>query len=425
MTAWVGILALSLGTQVPPPRTGADVATALRTDLATIRQDEARRLTDLAAARARDGQAEQARAIRDQVEPADPPGGPVRFVPLREIDPADESSLPADARALRSETARALFKLAQNASAPGSERFGVAAECLRGVIARDPNHREARRLLGYVPNNGGWATPEAAANLKAGKVFDPVFGWVPADWVPHLKNGELPGIAEAGRPAPWLPTAQADDLRRDFQRRPWKITTAHYEILTNVPLAEAIAFGRRLEVLRDAFLTFFADVFDPKDLPLAQRVRNPSLWATVQTKRHQVWYFATHEEYIQNLQSRFQIDDPISLGYYMPKSQAARFHQPARSYFYRDPDNPIDANATLFHEGSHQILFETATNSSYAANIGQFWVWEGLGTYFETFQPQPDGSYHLGGLVGPRLARAQRDRPGRPRPADFRADRHG
>ena len=52
------------------------------------------------------------------------------------------------------------------------------------------------------------------------------------------------------------------------------------------------------------------------------------------------------------------------------------------------------------------MLFETAGPNSYTKNIGNFWVFEGLGTYFETVTPQPDGSLEVGGLVGPRIAEA-------------------
>ena len=35
--------------------------------------------------------------------------------------------------------------------------------------------------------------------------------------------------------------------------------------------------------------------------------------------------------------------------------------------------------------------------------MGNYWVFEGLGTYFETVVPQPDGSLEVGGLAGPRI----------------------
>ena len=64
--------------------------------------------------------------------------------------------------------------------------------------------------------------------------------------------------------------------------------------------------------------------------------------------------------------------------------------------------------ATLYHEVSHQLLFETAGPNAYTRNVGNYWVFEGLGTYFETVSPQPDGSIEVGGLVGRRIEEAIR-----------------
>jgi hypothetical protein len=35
--------------------------------------------------------------------------------------------------------------------------------------------------------------------------------------------------------------------------------------------------------------------------------------------------------------------------------------------------------------------------------MGNYWVFEGLGTYFETVVSAPDGTLRVGGLVGPRI----------------------
>jgi hypothetical protein len=61
---------------------------------------------------------------------------------------------------------------------------------------------------------------------------------------------------------------------------------------------------------------------------------------------------------------------------------------------------------TLCHEVSHQLLFETAGPNAYTKNVGNYWVFEGLGTYFETVRPQPDGSLEVGGLAGRRIEEA-------------------
>ena len=49
------------------------------------------------------------------------------------------------------------------------------------------------------------------------------------------------------------------------------IATEHFEIQTDVPLAEAIVFARRLEAFYDLFFTLMADVVG-ENLPLAQAV---------------------------------------------------------------------------------------------------------------------------------------------------------
>src|SRR5262249_52565678 len=118
---------------------------------------------------------------------------------------------------------------------------------------------------------------------------------------------------------------------------------------------------------------------------------------------HQVYYFATKKEYVDFLRPRHGPGVEVELGRYDP-ADGGKVR--GWSYFYRDDDAQIDATATLYHEASHQLLFESAGRSRYEQNGGQFWVFEGLGTYFETLAFQPDGSLRVGGLVGPRIARA-------------------
>ena len=45
--------------------------------------------------------------------------------------------------------------------------------------------------------------------------------------------------------------------------------------------------------------------------------------------------------------------------------------------------------------------------NGYTKNAGNYWVFEGLGTYFETVTPQPDGSLEVGGFVGERILAAR------------------
>lgn len=413
----IALVLASLPPQVPSPDAAAEASASLHARHEAIRAREAEALEAEASRLDAAGQADVARRVRDRIAPPIPRNGPIRFVPLPEHvppggdGPAGRPPLPEAAESIRGEAADAYFELAGQAADPAVGRYSLADACLRETIARRPDHREARRLLGYVPHEGGWATADAAAQLKAGKVLHPTFGWVPEDWVEHLDRGELPGTRIAnGRPTEWLPAEKADALRADFNRRPWQITTPHFKILTNVPFAEAISFGRRLEDIHDLFFSLMADVIGRERLPLARRLANPRLQptATRADERHEVWYFAEKSEYVAQLGRLVpRADVGKELGRYLPAMQAGGRKVPSRSYFYRDPGGQIEATATLAHEVSHQLLFESAGRSNYERNAGNYWVWEALGTYFETVEPQPDGSLLVGGLVGPRVGVAR------------------
>jgi hypothetical protein len=411
------VAALLLG-QVPPPRPPAEAPAALREEQARLLREEAAALEALAVALEGDGQADAARAARDAIQPPPPPDGPQVFVPRPEFEPSGRgaglASRPAvapEARigAIRRDSAKALFDLARRAADARVGRLGLADELLRAVLDRDPDHAEARRLLGFVAYKNGWATPFAADQLRQNKVLHPKFGWVPPSWVEHLDRGELPGVVFRGdQPTEWLPAAEADALRRDFHQRPWTITTEHFHVRTNVPLDEAIAFGRRLEDYYQLFFSLLADAVGRERLPLAQRFANPRQTPRTAARRHEVWYFAERSEYLDFFRQQFGRDESTSLGYTMPPAEARALAVPPRSYFYRDRGNPIDATSTLFHEASHQLLFESAGPTRFDRNLGNYWVWEGLGTYFETARIRDDGAIEIGGLVGPRIDEARR-----------------
>ncbi|GIW86965.1 MAG: hypothetical protein KatS3mg108_1289 [Isosphaeraceae bacterium] len=328
-----------------------------------------------------------------------------RFVVLPEIvapRPAG-SSQPSDAD-LR--LASDLLDLAREAAGPGRGLFGWADRCLRDAVQVVPDHPEILRMLGYIPHEGGWATPFAVEQLRTGKVLHERYGWVPGSWVEHLDRGELPGpMVRGDRPSRWLPADEANALRRSFREQPWTISTQHFTIRTNVPLDEAIRFGRELETLYDVFFYLLGDCLPRDRNPIARRLI-PGI-TPPPSRRHEVWYFADREEYVRYFRDAFGRDESTSLGYAMPPAEAKAYSVPPRSYFYRDPDNPIAATATLFHEASHQLMFENGGTARLDRNLGHYWVWEALGTYFETARFESDGSLRIGGRVGPRLARAR------------------
>ena len=235
-------------------------------------------------------------------------------------------------------------------------------------------------MLGYVPHEGGWARPYAIKQFKGGYINHPTFGWVKSDWIPHLARGELPSPPSRDNQVQWMPTEEADRLRADWNP-PWRIPTEHFEIHTNLPLAEAIGFGRRLEAFHDLFMSILADVLG-ENLPLVRRFHDPALVGEPASKPHIVYYFASKQQFADHLTPNYGDRIKDSLGFYDPPKSGRSGRAPA--YFFHDPGGQLPVEANLYHEVSHQLLFETAGRNAYTSNVGNYWVFEGLGTYFET-----------------------------------------
>jgi hypothetical protein len=413
MLVMVCLFGLAVTAQVPAPGAAAVESAELGSAREAIRGRETAELKVLAARLAADGQKAEAEAVLGRIEPPPPTEGPFGFRPLPEVVPARSkssglSNIPADQPAqrtsaavesIRTQAARDLYDLAVRALSGNLKHYALADGCLRAVIDRDPDQAEARRLLGYQAHEGGWATPFAVQEIKAGKVLHPTYGWVPGGWVPHLERGELPAPSNRGQAqARWLPAAEADALRNSMEH-PWRIETEHFQIMADVPLAEAIAFGRKLEAFQDLFFSLLADVI-ADDLPMVRRFREKK--ASPRSTPHTVYYFADVAEYLGYLRTRTRANLEGTLGYYDPPPPGKRR---APAYFFRDVGGQLDVTSTLFHEVSHQLLFESSGvgTGEYRKNVGNFWVFEGLGAYFETVESQPDGSLRVGGFVGPRI----------------------
>jgi hypothetical protein len=425
MTALAWLCGVALVLQVPPPQADAEESAALEAERRGIVGHEGDELKALAGRLEAAGRKDEAAVVRGRIEPPPPERGPSRFVPLAEVAPmrakprpqglanvaaSGGPPAPAEREAIEGRAARALHELALRALGGKLKHYALADRCLRAVLARDPDHAEARRLLGYVAYEDGWATPFAVEKLKSVNVLHPTYGWVDASWLPHLEQGELPARgagAASPREVRWLPAAQAD-AQRDAIERGWRIRTEHFEVLTDVPLSEAIAFGRKLEAFNELFFALLADVIGD-DLPLARRFREKAKTAPTPPPRlalHMVYYFASQEEFVAYLTQRGEQGVEKILGLYNPPRKGERR---APAYFFRDQGGQLPVTATLFHEVSHQLLFESTSvgTSAYRNNVGNYWVFEGLGTYFETVSEAPDGTLQVGGFVGPRIQVAQ------------------
>src|SRR5262249_11907615 len=147
----------------------------------------------------------------------------------------------------------------------------------------------------------------------------------------------------------WLSVEEADRHRAGWDP-PWQIHTEHFQIQTNVPLAEAIGFGRRLEAFHDLFVALMADV-QGDNSPLARRLQNPRLVGEPPSKLHTVYYFASRDQYLEHLRPKYSNNIDRSIGFYDPP-RSSNGRNPA--YFFRDPDGDLPVTANLYHEVSHQ-----------------------------------------------------------------------
>ncbi len=431
----LGFLGIALTAQIPPPVLGANVDLEFKAKRRAILGREQSALGALADRLDREKKREPAIAVRKLMVRATDSDAFIRFTPLPELVPAGDgksergsgnppgTGTPAQSATasapwelelekIRQQAAAELLDLGRQAASATPPHWALAVECTRNALERDPNQPEARRLLGFESYEGGWARSFAIRQLRQGYVLHPTYGWVPRSWVANLDAGQLPSPAGAGRNSKvrWLPPEEADRLRADGNP-PWTIVTEHFVIQSNVPLSESIIFGRRLEAFYDLFFTVMADVVRYK-LPLAKRFHDPSLRGEGPYPPHLVYYFANKDQYLNRLRNIAPPDIDRSLGYYDPlTTRGQKNRKPA--YFYRDTGGQIEGIATLYHEVSHQLLFESVGGQSYKKNAGNYWVFEGLGTFFETVETHPDGTMSVGGFVGPRISRAVEEIAGR------------
>lgn len=412
-------LALTILVQVPAPDAAARESGSLRAEEIMILAKETSQLEALRDRLAKEGDRGGAAEVGRYLPEVAPQSGGTKFATLAEVVPGRRKGLANVGSAgvgvgwrnelakIRGESSRLFFMLAEKAGGGSltQKHFALADRCLRGVLAREPDQTEARRLVGYMAYEGGWARPYAVKQMRAGKVLDGKYGWVPLEWLAHLERGELPATKGGGQAGKrWVGAEEADGERREWSKG-WEIRTEHFFIKTNVPFSEAIAFGRHLEAFHDLFFSILADVVGEK-LPLARRFKDKGAVGEIAGEPHLVYYFRSRDEYVERVRALQGDSAEESLGLYIPPEPGRVRRAPA--YFFRDKGGELDVTATLYHEVSHQLLFESggAGVGDFRKNAGNFWVFEGMGTYFESVTTKAEGMIEVGGRAGRRFEAA-------------------
>ena len=331
----------------------------------------------------------RAAATRRLVLPRDP-----YTIYLGKLSPAREP-LPPDASAeeaqwyerfwhLRSEQARELFSLAQQAIRDG--RVSLAFELIHETVRLDPDHAAGRRLLGYQQFDGKWLTPYAVRKQRAGQVWHPRFGWLPRK---HVEAYEAGKRFLAGR---WVDADEEAAVRHDM-RRAWRVETEHFIIRTNHSLEAGVALGEKLEALHRVWWQLFVRYFaDAAQLQRFFRSRRSPLRSDVQ---HRVVYFRNLSEYQQAMRPFVPDNVKVTSGIYLNDRRTA--------YFFHDKQH---APNTVYHEATHQLFAETRPVSPVMGLRANFWVVEGVACYMESFAEEAD-RYRLGGRDAVRLSDAR------------------
>ncbi|MCA9025261.1 MAG: hypothetical protein KDA86_08625 [Planctomycetaceae bacterium] len=310
-----------------------------------------------------------------------------------EVTPELDASLPEDERQwrsqlkrIRTEYAHDLYLLSRQAL--NTDHVSLAFHLVREVAFHDSDHQLARQLLGYVRYQDRWVTPYEKDMLSRGNVWDPKFGWLPKSHVDRYEQGER---FFRGR---WMSADDEASLRHHFENG-WEIESDHFLIKTNQSLERGVELSVALERFHRFFQREFAAVFNSPQQML-QLFNNGKAGARQTTRRHQIHYYQSKEEFVFRLRDR-QEKVEFSNGLYRPDDRTA--------YFFYDPEDLETNTETLYHEVTHQLLSESQRTPPQVGQKANFWLIEGLACYLESFEVDDQGRVSVG---DPRHIRVER-----------------
>jgi hypothetical protein len=288
------------------------------------------------------------------------------------------------------EYADELLALAKRAAESG--QLSLAFQWASEAVHANHNHAEARRVLGYELRDGQWLTPYGVRMADAGRVWHPKFGWLTEADLPRYEAGER---FVAGR---WISAADDAERRADMKNG-WQVRTDHFLVTTNHSLEAATELAASLERLHQVWRQLFAGFYltENEVSRLFAGERKPRK----QGRPFRVYYHRDHQQYADALRRR-QPRIAETLGIY--------FDEHREAHFFAGPEH--DAG-TLYHEAVHQLFQESRPSPKRIGDDANFWVIEGVATYFETLtehhSPEAGLYYTIGEWAAGRLP-AARDR---------------
>jgi hypothetical protein len=358
---------------------GRDALTVLQDNHRQRYREFAAQLEKLAQACDEKGLKSGSDAVRSRVISPDPQSHKLRALPTEVTDipvnlPGGERFWRTNLRSLEKDYAQDLYLLSRRALNDGypSHAYGLVRE----AATHDPDHPAARKILGFVRQGNEWVTQFAASQIKKGNVWHEEFGWLPKRDLERYSKGERNFKNR------WVSAEKERELRRDFSEA-WEVRTDHYLIRTNVSLERGVELGRALEDFHEFFYETFAGFFNTRE-QMMKLFDGTAKAVTANPRPYLIHYYRTREEYVDRLKKDFP-NIGITNGIYLTTGRTA--------HFYDDPDN--DNEATLFHEGTHQLFFESHVLNRSIGERAHFWIIEGIACYMESFQ-RKNGTFSLG-----------------------------
>jgi hypothetical protein len=253
-------------------------------------------------------------------------------------------------QSLRAAQADGLFSLAGAALA--AHEPTTAYQLLYEVLRENPEHAEARRVLGYTKNiRGLWLQYAGTPSAAPGGLDHPKLGW----------------------------------RRRTY----WRLETPHYNILTNHSPKAAVDLGKRLEDLYALWQQIYFTYWSNEEALAARLAGGNEPLARARPKM-KVVLFRNRAEYVSQL-SPAQPQIAMTLGIYMDEQQTV--------YFYAGDESIYP---TWYHEAAHQLFQESLPGLVSPGKERNFWLVEGAAMYLESLA-EHDGFWTVGGWDADRL----------------------
>lgn len=363
----------------------------VRSEHGQLRREYAEVLNGLATELQRAGALEAATEALSLAVPSDPRQITISQLPASVL-PDIPASAPTEVRAalLKLQQAREkqsvdLYLLSRRAITAGATQY--AYELLREAATQDPDNPTARKILGFKRVGNEWLTPFEARMRYTKQVWHENYGWIPESHIPRYDAGER---FSGGR---WVSSENDAELHRDFSN-PWIIRTEHYLVKTNHSLERGVEVASKLETFHGFFVETFAGFFSrPEDL---QKLFRGGGNRAVESKPYEVHYYRTRDEYNERLVSKIE-NIAITNGLYYTNDRIA--------YFFHDEKLTLDD--TLYHEATHQIMYECLPRPREVATEAHFWAIEGIACYMESFKVEKNGDLTIGDVRHPRIIAAR------------------